>query len=76
MRLTIAALILLAICRPRIRGHTTTDWLSIGAFGIALAGLNTLFYQAIDRIPMGAAVTLEVLGPLTLSVLTARTKKG
>jgi inner membrane transporter RhtA len=34
--------------------------------------MNMLFYEAIDRIPLGAAVTLEVLGPLTLSVLAAR----
>jgi inner membrane transporter RhtA len=76
LRLTIAALMLLAVCRPRIRGYDRGDWLSIGAFGVALAGLNTLFYHAIDRIPMGTAVTLEVLGPLALSVITARSAKG
>ncbi|MBB2949241.1 inner membrane transporter RhtA [Actinoplanes lutulentus] len=76
LRLAIAALILLAICRPRTRGYRRADWLSIAAFGIALAGLNTLFYHAIDRIPMGTAVTLEVLGPLTLSVITARSRRG
>lgn len=42
------------------------------AFGVALAGMNSLFYQAIDRIPLGAAVTLEFLGPLILSVATSR----
>ncbi|MEU8244522.1 EamA family transporter [Actinoplanes missouriensis] len=76
LRLTIAALILLAVCRPRTRGYGSGDWLSIGAFGVALAGLNTLFYHAVDRIPMGTAVTLEVLGPLTLSVITARSRQG
>ncbi|MEU4564411.1 EamA family transporter [Actinoplanes sp. NPDC023936] len=76
LRLTIAALILLAVCRPRVRGYGVRDWLSIGAFGVALAGLNTLFYHAIDRIPMGTAVTLEVLGPLTLSVITARNRRS
>jgi inner membrane transporter RhtA len=34
--------------------------------------MNTLFYQAIDRIPLGAAVTLELLGPLVLSVVGSR----
>jgi inner membrane transporter RhtA len=34
--------------------------------------MNSLFYQAIDRIPLGAAVTLEFLGPLILSVATSR----
>jgi inner membrane transporter RhtA len=34
--------------------------------------MNTLIYEAIDRIPLGAAVTLEVLGPLVLSVVAGR----
>ncbi|MEV6346774.1 EamA family transporter [Actinoplanes sp. NPDC051851] len=76
LRLTIAALLMLAVCRPRFRGYGRADWLLVGGFGVALAGLNTLFYHAIDRIPIGPAVTLEVLGPLTLSVLTSRRAGG
>ncbi|MEV6973713.1 EamA family transporter [Kitasatospora sp. NPDC093806] len=72
LRVTIAAVLLWAVCRPRLRGHSRTDWAVAGAFGVALGGMNVLFYQAIDRIPLGPAVTLEVLGPLLLSVATAR----
>lgn len=72
LRLLIAAVLLLVVCRPRLRGHSRGDWAVAAGFGIALAGMNTLFYQAIDRIPLGPAVTLEVLGPLTLSVVAAR----
>jgi inner membrane transporter RhtA len=72
LRLTIAALVLLVVCRPRVRGHRRADWLLIGGFGVALAGMNALFYHAIELIPLGPAVTLEVLGPLVLSVVTAR----
>ncbi|MBB4753395.1 EamA family transporter [Actinoplanes lobatus] len=72
LRLLIAAGLLLVVCRPRLRGHSRGDWAVVAGFGIALAGMNTLFYQAIDRIPLGPAVTLEVLGPLTLSVVAAR----
>ncbi|MEH0843495.1 EamA family transporter [Micromonospora sp. CPCC 205711] len=71
LRLAIGALLMLAVCRPRLRGHGRAAWLSVVAFGLALAGMNSVFYQAIERIPLGPAVTLEVLGPLTLSVLTA-----
>ena len=39
---------------------------------VTTATMNMLFYQAIARIPLGAAVTLEVLGPLALSVTTGR----
>ncbi|MCX4970114.1 EamA family transporter [Streptomyces sp. NBC_00654] len=72
LRLAVAALVLLIICRPRLRGHSRADWGTVVAFGIAMAGMNTLFYQALDRIPLGIAVTLEVLGPLALSVFVSR----
>ncbi len=72
LRLVVASLVLLIVCRPRLRGHSRGDWATVLAFGVALAGMNSLFYQAIDRIPLGAAVTLEFLGPLILSVATSR----
>lgn len=72
LRLAAAALVLLVVCRPRLRGHSRADWGTVLAFGVAMGGMNTLFYQAADRIPLGAAVTLEVLGPLALSVFASR----
>ncbi|MFI5545214.1 EamA family transporter [Streptomyces sp. NPDC051815] len=72
LRLAAAAIVLLLLCRPKVRGYTRSDWGTVAAFGIAMAGMNGLFYQAIDRIPLGPAVTLEVLGPLALSVIVSR----
>lgn len=72
LRLVVAAGLLLAACRPRLAGHPRRDLGLVVAFGAALAGMNTLIYLAIDRIPLGPAVTLEVLGPLALSVVAAR----
>ncbi|MFF9816598.1 DMT family transporter [Streptomyces sp. NPDC014006] len=72
LRLLVAAVVLLLVCRPRLRGHSRADWVTVVAFGIAMAGMNGLFYEAVARIPLGPAVTLEVLGPLALSVLTSR----
>ncbi|KJY32672.1 MULTISPECIES: EamA family transporter [Streptomyces] len=72
LRLAAAALVLLAVCRPKVRGYSRADWGTVVAFGVAMAGMNGLFYQSIDRIPLGPAVTLEVLGPLALSVLVSR----
>ncbi|GHB36859.1 membrane protein [Streptomyces viridiviolaceus] len=72
LRLVVAAVVLLLVCRPRLRGHSRADWGTVVVFGIAMAGMNGLFYQAVDRIPLGPAVTLEVLGPLALSVLASR----
>ncbi|MFF4385258.1 MULTISPECIES: EamA family transporter [unclassified Streptomyces] len=72
LRLAAAALVLLLLCRPKVRGYSRSDWGTVLAFGVALAGMNGLFYQSIDRIPLGPAVTLEVLGPLALSVIASR----
>ncbi|MGA4849595.1 EamA family transporter [Streptomyces sp. G5(2025)] len=72
LRLAFAALVLLAVCRPKLRGHSRADWGTVVAFGVAMAGMNGLFYQSVARIPMGPAVTLEVLGPLALSVIASR----
>jgi inner membrane transporter RhtA len=72
LRLVAAALVLLVVCRPRLRGYTRADWGTVVVFGITMAGMNGLFYQSIDRIPLGPAVALEVLGPLALSVIASR----
>jgi inner membrane transporter RhtA len=72
LRLTFSALILLAIARPSLRGRSRGDWMTVVLFGVALAVMNGLFYEALARIPLGAAVTIEVLGPLVLSVVTSR----
>lgn len=72
LRLAFSALILLAIARPSLRGHSRSDWLTLAAFGLALAGMNFLFYEALSRLHLGATVTIEVLGPLVLSVVTSR----
>jgi inner membrane transporter RhtA len=72
LRLALAALVMLIVCRPKVRGYSRADWGTVLAFGAAMGGMNTLFYQAVDRIPLGVAVTLEVLGPLTLSVIASR----
>ncbi|MCH6162487.1 EamA family transporter [Streptomyces marispadix] len=72
LRLVFSAALLLAVSRPRLRGHSRRDWAAVTGLGVALGTMNTLFYQAIERIPLGAAVTLELLGPLVLSVAGSR----
>ncbi|MFD0307472.1 DMT family transporter [Streptomyces sp. NPDC127119] len=72
LRLAVAALVLMVICRPRLRGHSRADWGTVVVFGITMAAMNGLFYQSVARIPLGPAVTLEVLGPLILSVVVSR----
>ena len=72
LRLVMAAVVLLLVCRPRLRGYTRADWGTAVAFGITMGAMNGLFYESVARIPLGPAVTLEVLGPLALSVFASR----
>ncbi|MFD7875584.1 EamA family transporter, partial [Streptomyces sp. NPDC059766] len=46
LRLLVAALVLLLVCRPRLRGHSRADWGTVVVFGIAMSAMNGLFYQA------------------------------
>ncbi|MER7675009.1 EamA family transporter [Streptomyces sp. NPDC096934] len=72
LRLLVAAVVLMVICRPKVRGHSRADWATVVVFGLTMAAMNGLFYQSVARIPLGPAVTLEVLGPLVLSVVASR----
>jgi len=72
LRLVFSALILLAIARPNLRGISRRGWALVTIFGLSLGTMNLLFYQAISRLDLGTTVTIEVLGPLILSVIVAR----
>jgi inner membrane transporter RhtA len=72
LRLALSAIALLAITRPSLRGRTRADLLAVGAFGTVLAGMNWSFYEALDRLPLGPAVTIEFVGPLAVAVAGSR----
>lgn len=72
LRLAVGALVLLAVARPRLRGRDRRQLLLVLAFGAVLAGMNSSFYAAIGRIPIGVAVTVEFAGPLAVAVAGSR----
>jgi inner membrane transporter RhtA len=72
LRLVTSAVVLGAIARPALSGRSRSDWLVVLAFGASLGIMNWAIYQAFARIPLGVAVTLEFVGPLTLAVLGSR----
>jgi inner membrane transporter RhtA len=72
LRLVIAAIVMLALVRPKIRGRSRADVLTVVGLGVSLGGMNLCFYEAIARLPLGPAVTLEFLGPLGLAVVLSR----
>jgi inner membrane transporter RhtA len=71
-RLAFAAVILVAIWRPSIRSHPPRPIGLAIVFGLALGAMNLCIYEAMDRIPLGIAVTFEVMGPLGLAVVLSR----
>ena len=68
MRMLVAAIVILALTRPKLAGRSKGEWLGIVVYGLAMAAMNVCLYSAIDRIPMGVAVTLEFLGPCVVAL--------
>jgi inner membrane transporter RhtA len=73
LRVAFGAAILLAIARPRWPRFDARQWRAILLFGLIVAGMNLCFYEAIARIPLGVAVTIEFIGPLGVAIAGSRT---
>jgi inner membrane transporter RhtA len=72
LRLLFGAILLGLLFRPRVRDRPARELRLAIAFGLTLASMNLCFYQALDRIPLGIAVTLEFVGPLGVALLGSR----
>src|ERR1700743_2738894 len=59
LRVGLAALILLAIRRPSLRGLGGAHWRALGLYGASLGLMNLCFYLALRTIPLGVAVAVE-----------------
>jgi inner membrane transporter RhtA len=72
LRLALSGLALIAVTRPRLRGRTRADLVAAVTFGLVLGGMNWSFYEALDRLPLGVAVTIEFVGPLVVAIVGSR----
>ncbi|MFB7331248.1 DMT family transporter [Streptomyces adustus] len=72
VRQYVAAAVLLAVARPRLRGFTREQWWPVLLLALVFGTMNLSLYTAIDRIGLGLAVTLEFLGPLAIALAAAR----
>jgi inner membrane transporter RhtA len=72
LRLVFAAIVLAVAWRPAVRGLARADARLVVAFGLALGLMNFTFYEALDRIPLGIAVTIEFAGPVGVAVALSR----
>lgn len=72
LRLGFAMPILLLLWRPRIASYSRAELRLAALFGLALGVMNLAFYLALDRVPLGIAVTMEFAGPLGVAVFASR----
>lgn len=72
LRLAIGTILLLAIVRPRLRGHSRRAWATVVLFGVALGSMNLSFYACLGYLHIGVAVTIEFIGPLLLAAVLSR----
>jgi len=74
LRLLFGSIALWVIARPELRSRPWRELRLVGALGLVLVSMNVSFYESIDRLPLGVAVTVEFLGPLAVAVIASRRK--
>lgn len=72
LRLSMGALILLALARPPLRSLRLRDVPAVLGLGIATGVMSVTFLAAMERLPLGTAVAIEFLGPLSVAALRGR----
>ena len=72
LRLGFAAVVLAVVWRPRLSDHRPEHLRLALLFGLVLGAMNLTFYEALDRISLGVAVTIEFIGPIAVATLLSR----
>jgi inner membrane transporter RhtA len=75
LRLTAGALIFLALARPPLRSVRSADVPALVGLGVTSGIVTICFLAALDRIPLGTAVAIEFLGPLSVAALRSHNRR-
>lgn len=76
LRLSIGALVFLALARPPLRSVRRSDLPTLLGLGITTGLVTVAFLAAIERIPLGTAVAIEFLGPLTVAAVRSHSARA
>lgn len=74
LRLIFSTCFMWLLWRPWRLALTRSDLASIIPYGICMVGMNTFFYMAIAKLPLGVAIAIQFSGPLTVAVLSSRSR--
>ncbi|MGF0242704.1 threonine/homoserine exporter RhtA [Gordonia sp. IEGM753] len=72
LRLVFASVIMLLLLRPWRAKLTAKSLRTVIVYGMALGGMNFLFYMSLNTVPLGIAVALEFTGPLAVAIYASR----
>ena len=76
LRLSIGALVFLTLARPPLRAVRRRDVPSLLGLGVTTGLVTVAFLAAIERIPLGTAVAIEFLGPLTVAAIRSHSMRA
>lgn len=76
LRLTLSALVLILLVRPRYWRWPMCDLRTPILLGVVSAGMTLAFLAAIDRLPLGTVVAIEFLGPLTVAAVNSHSRRA
>jgi len=72
VRLSMGAALLWVVLRPPVATYTREQWTDAVMLGVVVSLFTYLAYASITLMPLGLAVTVGFLGPLTVSLLNTR----
>jgi inner membrane transporter RhtA len=75
LRFALGAAVILPVVRPSVRGRDRETWLAIAVYGVSLGALNVTFFESIDRLPLGLAVTFAFVAPLGVAIAGSRRRR-
>lgn len=72
LRIGLAAVMLCILFRPWKQKIGQSQWKAMLIYALMIGGMNLLIYRAFNDIPVGIAIAIEVLGPLSVALLASR----